>query len=96
MVFPRGIASDARGGRLFVTDRANERVQVYRRDGTWLRSIGGPYGSAVGQFNCPWAVCYDAPRDELFVTDSLNNRVQVFDATSGARIETSPTLLAAE
>jgi len=46
--YPEGVATDT-GGRLYVCDTGNDRVQVFTPDGTFLKSIPvpSPYQSAV-------------------------------------------------
>jgi len=75
---PTGIAIDAATGHLYVVDTAAHRIQVYRKDGTLVSSIGRR-GTADGEFNYPTLLWRDAA-GRLYVTDSLNFRVQIFDA----------------
>ncbi|MBX3026387.1 NHL repeat-containing protein [bacterium] len=72
---PIGIAVGP-GGRLFVADRNNHRIQSFARDGSFLRAWGGP-GAGPGQFREPHDVAAD---DEfVYVADLWNQRVQAFD-----------------
>ncbi len=52
------------------------RVQVFTRDGTWLRSFGS-YGRAPGEFRRPVAVAL-TPEGDVLVASGLTHRVQKF------------------
>jgi hypothetical protein len=72
--YPEGVAVD-REGRVYVTD--SDRVVVYAKDGSWLRSFGTS-GDAAGQFNLPMGLAVD--RDgRIYVSDAFNNRIQIFE-----------------
>ncbi|MBH53596.1 MAG: hypothetical protein CMI18_04535 [Opitutaceae bacterium] len=55
----------------------NNRIMVYSKDGTFLRSWGKT-GYAPGEFHALHALAIDK-RGRLFVADRFNNRLQVFD-----------------
>ena len=59
---------------MLVTDNGNDRVQVFGRDGAFVRQWGGRGGGA-GQFRDPWGIA--ASEGEVFV-GCCSNRVQVF------------------
>lgn len=98
---PEGLAVD-RDGRVIVADSLNHRVQIYRADGTFVRTFGAN-GSAVGSFNMPGGIAVGAvgpPADGndrnnneqlIIVTDQGNGRVQVFDS-EGTFLRTVGTL----
>ncbi|MCO5214924.1 MAG: TIGR03663 family protein [Thermomicrobiales bacterium] len=71
---PRGIAVSE--NFIYVTDTGNERVQVFTKDGTFVKSFGG-YGSDDGQFIEPTGIAI-APDGSIWVADSGNGRLQVF------------------
>ena len=84
---PAGIAVDA-AGKVYVTELANNRVQVFDASGELLHKWGsegrgiGPFRkrSGDGQFNWPKAIAVD-PAGNVYVGDTYNDRVQVFDAS---------------
>jgi len=45
--------------RIYVADSCNHRIQVFARDGKWLRSYGGP-GKNPGEMSHPYDVRVDA------------------------------------
>ncbi|MFI5120819.1 MAG: DUF2298 domain-containing protein [Thermoanaerobaculia bacterium] len=73
---PRGAASDA-GGRVWVADFGNQRVQLFGGDGSFLRAFGAG-GSGPGQFKDPCGIAV-GPSGLVFVADTWNGRVQVLD-----------------
>jgi hypothetical protein len=75
MVSPTGIVVDG-NGFVIVMDAGNERVEVFRPDGSFVLEFGGP-GSGQAQFNNASALDVD-PQDRLYVLDKDNARVQVF------------------
>jgi hypothetical protein len=67
---PTGIAFDC-AGNLFVCETLNNRLQVFKRDGTQLWTFGD------GQFTEPRGVCV-SENGLIFVADTGNHRVCVF------------------
>ena len=65
-------------GRWYVTDQMNFRIQVFERNGTFVRSIGVP-GDGPGTFARVKGVAVDR-HNRVFVTDAAFSNVQVFDA----------------
>jgi tripartite motif-containing protein 71 len=72
----RRAASPSTGGRIFVVERMNHRVQVFDRDGRYLCTFGGE-GKRSGQFKEPYGIAING-RSEAYVSDNGNNRVQRF------------------
>lgn len=68
-------------GEVYVSDWGNHRIQVFDRDGRFLR-MWGTYGNAAGEFRCPAALAF-GPEGLLYVGDLLNARVQVFTRQGG-------------
>ncbi|MGB2820974.1 MAG: hypothetical protein WBF17_08335, partial [Phycisphaerae bacterium] len=74
---PADVAVDSRG-RIIVVEFGNHRVQVLSKDGSALRTIGGPKeGTEDGRFRRPTKVTVDE-NDNIIVTDTWNHRLQVF------------------
>ena len=71
--YPIGVAVSA--GEVFVADCGNDRIQVFRLDGTFVRTWGSQ-GAAQGQLNSPIGVAVSA--GEVFVAEYGNHRIQVF------------------
>ena len=63
--------------KIAVTDVGNQRVQVFRNDGTYLRCFGGP-GHGKGEFESPFGIAFDQ-NGNIFVSYCGNDRVQIFD-----------------
>jgi outer membrane protein assembly factor BamB len=87
-----GIAVDSTGV-LYAIDAPNNRIVVYRSDGTFEKTIGKA-GSEDGEFafitsngEGYWGGLAIGPADALYVTDVFNLRMQKFDA-SGAHLAT--------
>ena len=73
---PRSVDYDS-SGNLWVTDRANHRIQVFDGDGTFIRAIGS-YAESPDLYN-PTAFVLDSSGN-LIVSDTGNHRVVVFDS----------------
>ena len=54
-------------GRVYVADRANDRVQVFDQEGRFLNKWSG-----VGQ---PWGLAYSKKENAIYLCDGKNNRV---------------------
>jgi len=72
---PWGVACTPTG-LLVVADRSNNRVQIFKRDGTFHHRFGTE-GNRPGQFNRPASVCVDG-LGRLIITDKDNHRMQIF------------------
>ena len=66
--------------RILVADSCNHRIQVFSRDGQWLKSFGGP-GSGLGELSYPYDVRVDH-QGRQYVCEFGNSRIQVFDANN--------------
>jgi sugar lactone lactonase YvrE len=72
---PTGMAFDAED-ILYISDTYNHRIQVFTKDGRFLRNWGG-FGSDEGKFNLPWHLTVDR-ENNVYVADWRNSRVQKF------------------
>lgn len=93
---PRGIA--VTDDEIFVSDTGNERIQVFSKDGTFLRAFGG-FGTGRGELQEPTDIAL-GPDGNLYVADSGNGRIVVFspqgDVVSEIQVESWRDLLGAE
>ena len=76
LAYPRAIAVDA-AGMLYVTNTGNDRIDVFDRGGSLLRSFGSS-GRGTGQFNNPLGVSADAAGYRA-VADAVNGRIQLLN-----------------
>jgi DNA-binding beta-propeller fold protein YncE len=75
---PAGLAVDS-DDNIYVTDRDNDRVQVFTNNGTFITSLGSE-GESDGQFNRPEGIGVDPFSDTglVYVADTGNTRIQIF------------------
>jgi tripartite motif-containing protein 71 len=73
---PGGAGFAPSSGDLLVTDRMNDRVQIFSPSGKFLRTFGHQ-GSKHGQFRSPYGLGINRAGD-IYVADTVNNRVQEF------------------
>lgn len=64
------------GGRIYITDSANYRVQKFGLDGNHLMTFGG-FGAAHGQFDQPAASSANG-QGAIYVADAGNQRLEKF------------------
>jgi DNA-binding beta-propeller fold protein YncE len=76
LAYPRAIAVDP-SGLVYVTNTGNDRIDVFDRTGTLLRSFGQS-GRAPGQFNTPMGAAADANGFRA-VADSVNGRIELLN-----------------
>jgi len=78
----------ARDGLLYVCDRANNRIQVFNRDGQFQRQF--VFDPATRGNGAIWAVALSPDKDQQFLiyADGENNFVRVIDRRSGEILAT--------
>jgi ABC-type Fe3+ transport system permease subunit len=69
------------GETLYVTDACNHRIEVFKTDGRFVRTMG-KIGSDLGQFRFPYGLDMDS-KGRLVVCEFGNNRVQLVDKETG-------------
>ena len=74
---PEGICVDAQD-RVYVADSCNHRIEIFDRDGKFLRRYGKP-GSSKGELSYPYDICVDNGGRQ-YVCEFGNSRIQVFDS----------------
>ena len=62
---------------IYVTDKNNDRVQVFASDGQFITKFGEA-GTGNGQFTDPEGVGVDKETGTVYVADTGNSRVQSF------------------
>ncbi|MBV8550170.1 MAG: hypothetical protein JOY54_02640 [Acidobacteriaceae bacterium] len=70
----------APNGDIYVGDGyGSSYINVYNKDGKYLRTFGGP-GKEAGQLNCPHGIILDdrGPEPILMIADRANHRIQTF------------------
>jgi tripartite motif-containing protein 71 len=75
--FAQALALSADGQRVYVGDTMSFRIQVFTRDGVFVRQWGR-YGAGPGEIKAVGGLATDAA-GRVYVLDSNNDRVQVFD-----------------
>jgi subtilisin family serine protease len=78
---PSGVAFD-HTGRIFVADRTNHRIAIFRAsDGSWLGSFNG--GGTAYVLDSPRGLCVDPSVSDggVWVCDTGNNRVTLYSTT---------------
>jgi len=73
--YPTNVALD-QDGNLYVSDTANDRVEVFDADGTFIRTWG-KNGDGPGNFARPKGIAVDCD-GHVWVIDAMLNRLQVF------------------
>ena len=74
--YPTNLSVDG-GGRLYVADTLNFRIQVFDRDGRVFKTFG-ELGDSPGQLNRPKGVAVDS-EGHIYIADSSFNNFQIFD-----------------
>jgi len=73
---PAGLSID-KNDNIYVTDKNNNRIQVFSANGTFLTKFGSE-GDGSGQFILPEGVGVDVNTGLVYVADTGNHRIQVF------------------
>jgi len=77
-ITPSGIALDG-SGNVYVSDRGNNRIQVFTSTGDFIRAWGTE-GTNDGEFRAPRDVAVDG-NGSVYVVDCQNSRIQKFTGT---------------
>ena len=67
-------------GKVYVTDTANHRVQIFNPNGTYFGTMGETRvaGNDNAHFACPAGAAVSPVDGDIFIVDHCNHRVQVF------------------
>ncbi|MFQ5578786.1 MAG: hypothetical protein ACE5G8_17550, partial [Anaerolineae bacterium] len=74
---PRALAVSPQG-QLYVADSGNHRIQVFDRNGQFLKAWGGTEGAGPGQLSEAWGIAVGAD-GRVYVSDTWNHRIEIFD-----------------
>jgi tripartite motif-containing protein 71 len=66
------------GGKVYIADSFNNRIQVYTSNGNFLQTIGS-YGSGNGQLQDPEGIAVNS-QGNIYVADAGNSRIQIFSS----------------
>ncbi|HKS06147.1 MAG TPA: hypothetical protein VJR92_07510 [Gemmatimonadaceae bacterium] len=79
---PVHCADPAADGMVYVCDRPNDRIQVFRKDGTFVKEVR-IYPKTLGDGSV-WDIAFsrDAQQKYMFLADGKNERVYVLDRLS--------------
>lgn len=75
--FPTNVAVDQKNGNIVITDTQNFRVQIFDRDGKFIRMFG-KVGNQPGMFARPKGVAIDSD-GHIYVGDSAFSNIQIFN-----------------
>jgi hypothetical protein len=78
----------ARDGLVYVCDRLNNRVQVFRKDGTYVKEFAVEPQTAGNGSVWDLVISRDAEQKWLFMADGRNNQVLTLRRDTGAPVET--------
>ncbi|MCP5144873.1 MAG: hypothetical protein H6978_08625 [Gammaproteobacteria bacterium] len=76
---PVHCAAPSNDGLLYVCDRANDRIQVFKRDGTFVEEVRvAPLTLGAGSV---WDIAFsnDAEQTWIFLADGLNERIHIIE-----------------
>ena len=65
-------------GNIYVLDSGNRRLQVFDKEGKYLRTIG-KRGQGPGEFNAPTCLQLDDKTGNIFVTDNTRRKIIIFE-----------------
>ncbi len=75
--FPTNITVDKTSGNIIVSDTQNFRIQIFNKDGEFIKKIG-KIGDRPGMFARPKGVAIDT-EGHIYVADSVFNNIQIFN-----------------
>jgi len=65
-------------GNIYVLDSGNHRLQVFDKDGKYLRTIG-KRGQGPGEFNTPKCLRLDDETGNIYVVDNMLRKIIIFE-----------------
>ena len=82
--YPRGIGVDPATGRVWVANTNQDSIRVFNPDMTVAFTVGGTFGTDVGQFKNPMDIEFAGGR--AFISDYAGQRMKVLDASDGREL----------
>ena len=76
----------ARDGLVYVCDRSNNRIQVFRKDGTFVRQVVVEAKTQINGSVHDMILSPDPLQSHLFVADGSNGEVHIVERESGKRV----------
>ena len=76
---PAGITINPDDDNVYVSDTANNRVQVFDGNGNFIKNWGS-LGSTNGNFARPDGIHFEPSDKSIYIADRQNHRIQVFDS----------------
>jgi hypothetical protein len=76
----------ARDGLVYVCDRTNNRIQVFRKDGTFVRQIVIEAGTHINGTTHDMVLSSDPSQRHVFVADGSNGEVHIVAQETGQRL----------
>ncbi len=83
---PVHCAQPSEDGLLYVCDRVNDRVQIFKEDGTFLKEV--PFMTNTRGDGSVWEITFsrDPQQKYLYMSDGANEKIHVFDRASMTEI----------
>ncbi len=77
---PEGNPAVDSGGKVYVPDAPNHRIQIYNTNGVYQSSFGN-YGDGNYEFDFPAGVAISPVNGDIYILDHANQRVQIYTSS---------------
>ena len=82
----RQLAYDSINKHVYVTDRDNNRIQIFDLQGRYIRGLGDT-NSNGGHLKHPHGIALDLKNKRVYVSDTFNNRIVVYSLSGRYKSE---------